>query len=985
MKSLERLSWLTFEWGLFLYLVFGSMVSLVLPLSDFLRSFLALPSWVILPYFVGGFISGLFRLKFDFKGIRKAGIFSFFLGIYSIVVLAFTLKLLSLFLLLRNFVVLLLMLSFLYLAGKTWNKSRGRQLSQLISPSKVAILISCVVVGAIPALISRFPLPFPYGTIETISIPMEQYQPTIRLLETGYMQLPRIYDSISLAFGSTLFGVDPLAIIWSSSFLMMAIYSTGLFLFAYALSRNRGLALFVASVGSFINLYPFRDAPFLFRSNVFLYVLFPILLYLVYENISKKEYDKRQVVVAVVFLYALYLVFYFLRWNNSFWQLFVPKDLLYPNEWYSHIWLPSTFLATVLGFPITIILSKHLFRGNSFLKENRILLLVLIFSLTAFMNQEDFIFVFFVFSFVLFSFLIRDEKGHIISRLLSLLTIGLIVFQRFIYEIPISSPITRVLAPSLLSVFDIYSFTQRFIWLIHTANKELVVFLFLVGATVLLLSKKRTDALALSMLSLALVLYFAPEQYTYRVFKQLSMFMAYSVGVGFIAIHRLLITGDVFGNNHKRRTRNPVTHQLLGASLFSLLAVLLLVPSLVSPIFERSFVSEMSKPMVSSSEFEAAMWLRQNTPEYSVIISDYATMQLLAPLADKLMLTAKSWRAEDLNQYDQQTYWLIKNNVLTPLFGDEWSSLNSSDTRTRIDLQNLIQRMHISEATYSDATGIPWRNSELLLVLSDRTIEWIRQSDISAISYPSGDSISPVILEQVISGKPALSLDGYESYVEIANSSFADLSSEFTLEIWFKPSLLHTNNVLLSQEYDSKVTPFNFVIDSNGLVALSYYNGSWNGWNTGRAVITETSWYHLAISYSLSSGFVAFFVNGEEVASYANPVELPSNNAPLRIGRYQSSFGAGLVYLVRIYDRALTQKEIHQNYDFQEPTAEGSALWLNLDEGSGNIAQDRNQSPIQGHICGALWVHPRPDTGYSLDLIYSDGEKKIYVFKLQQR
>ena len=258
---------LVIEWTLFLYVLFGFIASYLFPIPEIVKSLLALPSWVIIPYFFGSFFRiVLRRLHIDsFKGI-DAGVFSLLFGIYSLIITTFLLDLLGLSAVLVNLYLVVLGFAFVYLLFKTLRKADD---DLLINSGKLRtylpILAFCILVSLIPALMKTSVPGFPYGTVETISIPFEQSQPALRFMEYGYLQHPRIYDYVSLGIDSKLFNIDPLSFIWASPFLMMAIFSIGLYLFTYSISKNKAFSLLAVLLGSFLNLYIFRDAPFLFK------------------------------------------------------------------------------------------------------------------------------------------------------------------------------------------------------------------------------------------------------------------------------------------------------------------------------------------------------------------------------------------------------------------------------------------------------------------------------------------------------------------------------------------------------------------------------------------------------------------------------------------------------------------------------------------------------------------------------------------------
>jgi hypothetical protein len=95
--------------------------------------------------------------------------------------------------------------------------------------------------------------------------------------------------------------------------------------------------------------------------------------------------------------------------------------------------------------------------------------------------------------------------------------------------------------------------------------------------------------------------------------------------------------------------------------IFSVVLVVLLIPGLIAPVYTRYYQSSMGQSIVSSSEFATAQWLKQNTPENTIIVSDFETIELLGTLANKMLPIDRNFMVEGLNNASQQTLWQIKS------------------------------------------------------------------------------------------------------------------------------------------------------------------------------------------------------------------------------------------------------------------------------------------------------------------------------------
>jgi hypothetical protein len=631
------------EWALLAYVILGSVFCYLLPLPELAKSILSLPSWLILPYFLGkGVRLLLYRLKIDFHIVRGSSVLSLILGIYSLIVLSFLLDLLGLSIVLENLYVLILCGAFVYLVYKTLKRGMQKTFYKFSRLGFLAIAF-CLLVSFIPAMISRSVFPFPYGTIETISISFEQYQPALRFMEHGYLQHYRIFDYVSLSFSSQLFNIDPISFIWSASFLMMAIYSVGLFLFSFSLSKSKVVALLTALVGSFLNMNVFRDIPTLFRSNVFMYIFFPLTLYLTHRSISRRNYRAKDVILTLTLLGVIVVSYVYLIESNI-WQNFVPPNLQYPDEWQSHVWIPAILVTTFPIISAVGYVARLLSKKNQFLSDNASILLLTLFFFFSLINPENIAFILFTLAFIGLYFVATSRKMHILLYVFVVFVFAFILIQNFVTALPVSNPFSSVIFPQFAGTFEPISFSQRFQWLFETNLTAVLIIALIFGISAALFSAKRENLLVVSAFSLALFLYFSPEAFAYRLFKEMSPMMAYVISVGLVVIFGILVD---------RRKMNTTI-------FLSVLMIAVLLPNLIIPVYQRHYDSFLGQPIISDYENEAAMWLKDNTAENSLIISDFGTMQLLASLSNKMLPTARNYLAQGLSDSDQQTIWYIK-------------------------------------------------------------------------------------------------------------------------------------------------------------------------------------------------------------------------------------------------------------------------------------------------------------------------------------
>lgn len=636
-------SFLALEWALFVYVIVGSLISYCLPLPEMAKALMALPVWLIIPYFFGSSISLILsRFKFTLFTGFSVIVFSLLSGIFSLIALTFILDLLGLSFVLSHFYLLLLSASFIYLVVRTFARAgMNFQITNEMFKKFVPILIFCVLVSAIPALMKVSVPGFPYGTIETISIPFEQYQPALRFMDYGYLQHYRVYDFVSLGVCSQIFNIDPLSFIWASPFLMMAVFSFGIYLLAFIITKNNSFSLLAVFFGSFLNMNVFRDAPILFKANVFLYIFLPYLLYLLYLNFSKNEFNKKNDLVLISSVGVITLAYVYLI-ESDIWTFFVPQNLAYPLEWRSHIWLSLIVVSMIPVILLIVVLSKKYGKRPS----SNLVLFFIPLSLLAFLNSEAYAFILFIGGFLVFVF-IKNSKNNKVTLLLFIFILSVFLyalFQHFIFEFPLTNPISSMLMPKYSSSSEILPFSTRFSWLFSVNLSLPLILLLILGVVSSVLSRRRTFLFIVSVFALAFFLYLFPEVFAYRFFREVSVTMALVFAAGVWHLFKII--------NSKNRNNDL---------LFAMVIMILLIPSLIAPVYGRYNTGTLGQPIIDDYEYNASIWLRENTSQSALLVSDYETMQLLGPLSNKLLPTDRNMVVEGLLPDNIATVWQIKN------------------------------------------------------------------------------------------------------------------------------------------------------------------------------------------------------------------------------------------------------------------------------------------------------------------------------------
>jgi len=201
-----------------------------------------------------------------------------------------------------------------------------------------------------------------------------------------------------------------------------------------------------------------------------------------------------------------------------------------------------------------------------------------------------------------------------------------------------------------------------------------------------------------------------------------------------------------------------------------------------------------------------------------------------------------------------------------------------------------------------------------------------------------------------------LSFDGENDYVEVADSpTLRDWPNGITVICWAKSSTWNWNTwgMLVSKRNSFVLHPWK---DSNDISFYVY--GVDSGWKGARASadVDLTDWNMWFGTYDESVITVGW--NGEIKKTMSFTEEIASDTGIITIGRddepYTERFFDGLIALIQIYNRALTNSEIRHNYlNPMNPILDGLVLWLNFHNIQDNVVPDLSDHGNDGTIHGA--------------------------------
>jgi large repetitive protein len=157
----------------------------------------------------------------------------------------------------------------------------------------------------------------------------------------------------------------------------------------------------------------------------------------------------------------------------------------------------------------------------------------------------------------------------------------------------------------------------------------------------------------------------------------------------------------------------------------------------------------------------------------------------------------------------------------------------------------------------------------------------------------------------------AVSFNGTNSWVTVADQADLRLTTGMTLEAWVKPASPTTGwRTVVFKETSGGLSYDLTAYNNGGPPAVGINTGGGDIATLGTAPLAVNVWSHLAATYD--GGTLKLYVNGVLASSKAVTGALVSSTGPLRIGgnAIWGEYFSGLVDDVRIYDRALTAAEI---------------------------------------------------------------------------
>lgn len=688
-----------------------SFIARIIDINEFALSFLSLPSFIIFPYIIGEILmllpqySKKMSMVDDTDFIVRLTLL-WFAGAITITVIGMLLQTFKLYFLIKHMHIFIIILNFifiLYLVNRVQHP-----LNRKYNPfsKNVAVYLLIVAIGMLPIIIAHREIPFPMLGYN-YAMPRVLSQPAIRMIENGYifMSNPGRFPGLIIltAIASASFGINPLSFMWSAQYLLYFIFSVGIFIFVYDVSKNKWFSIFVVYISVFImtgGKSYFYDTPAnAFRSNTLLWAMFPYMLYTINRYMSRGFLDQKNL-VKTLFYTAIFSLTIFLISISPF---ISNLDVVYRNY---------AFIAILIVSAILILMTNVSYFENTYSKMFLILSIFMV-GTSIFHLFEAVLFLFSIALYLILCHLKKVSKLKIISVIILFLIFaqmaGFITLENNIFTGLVFGDTHSKTAPDFSDKYDEF---------MRSTNIHAIYFLIL-GMLFALISCRKVDLIMVTMSCCLLFIIFMPESFSGRIFKESIPFAGYLVALPLLNLSKNL-------NKNKK-------------IMYIFLIIVVLTPALIQPISDRYALPDgQSYFLMTDYEYGAIEWIKGNTDENARIISDYQTIQMFNSMADRISITEKFMNINKLNESQLNQFYHIKENIFL--------AENSEDAYEAI-LQ-LKGSEQDNDIEYLSSMGkLNQDDVYFIIVVSSKTSQWIRKPGIAPIFQPVESNVNSLDLE----------------------------------------------------------------------------------------------------------------------------------------------------------------------------------------------------------------------------------------------
>lgn len=303
------------------YIVITFVLLRLLPSSNISKYIIVLPSLYIIPYLVAQPILDIFNKYVGTIDKPSNGVFLWCIGIISIMLAEIILYITNLY----NFKLFIVFIFSWIIIGTLFRCANMNNIHNSKSTkNKTGLLLFSVLIGLSMAIFVTHFLKYPFTN-------------DLDYIWHNFLSLKMIQDNRPLIFNSaylptihTLYAIilytfdisstDSLFIWWSSTFLFYPIYSFGIYLFSYQISKNKVISILSCLLSVSVTyhyeafMFPYHASP----KNI-IFILFPFAMYIAHNTASdlKKTKLSTKNMVMLSFLAILILMFVILYFTSS--------------------------------------------------------------------------------------------------------------------------------------------------------------------------------------------------------------------------------------------------------------------------------------------------------------------------------------------------------------------------------------------------------------------------------------------------------------------------------------------------------------------------------------------------------------------------------------------------------------------------------------------------------------------------------------------
>jgi len=229
-----------------------------------------------------------------------------------------------------------------------------------------------------------------------------------------------------------------------------------------------------------------------------------------------------------------------------------------------------------------------------------------------------------------------------------------------------------------------------------------------------------------------------------------------------------------------------------------------------------------------------------------------------------------------------------------------------------------------SGSGYSSTLTLPHSNGTL-----NSTTIYVRFSPqgvsnyAGSINHVSANAETKVVTVNGSSSKLAenvpgntLTFDGSNDRIELGNPAELQITGDLTIQMWIKPTDFSNRQNPLHKAYGGE---FSVTQETDGKISFYYGTNGGNGSPYQTGISSNTSlilneWNHVSIVRDFANDKVKIYINGvldfEVAAEFSSAT---AGNNTVYIGDGYTNYFAGSLDEIRIWDRALTTKEVQEN------------------------------------------------------------------------